>query len=130
MAGHKIDFSKVNILPNTSLPHHLLDKIRVPESRSMLMDILFNAYFNHGLNIGVKETLDVVLHDNQFTELVDEIVLLNESKNTSPDLAHNQLVWKNNSNVVPSFRINENMLNGLITTDKWMNFLKKLNFTN
>jgi hypothetical protein len=124
-AGYCFNASGIQVLPNTFLPHQLLYAIPAAKSRSILMDIFFVAYFEKGLNIGLAPTLETILQENHSPDLPEHIPSEEILFSAHPNAIENQEYWKSESNVVPSFRIQGNLLNGLISPEQWKKFLKK-----
>lgn len=77
-AGVSIAFERIEVMPNTARAHRLLDSARrqlAPAQLELLIEQLFLAYFQHGVNIGDPDTLLTIGREHGIDEpsLVDAV---------------------------------------------------------
>lgn len=57
--GFDFDFHKIEVMPNTIASHQLI-KLTPPEKQEEIIDALYKAYFDEGINIGdINELLNI-----------------------------------------------------------------------
>ena len=66
--GLKIAFDRIQKTPNTRQSHKLIASLKCPVKQNELIDVLFEAYFIHGKDIGDKKVLTAIARELQLSQ--------------------------------------------------------------
>lgn len=107
-AGVKLNFDKISLAVNTTLSHRLI-ALAPPESKSAVVEAIYKAYFEEGLNIGDIETLvslgtTVGMEPNKLRCQLNSDAALNEVMNDASS------AWRRGINRVPLFIFNHKVV--------------------
>lgn len=104
IAGIKLDFDKIDLAPNTMLSHRLI-ALTPEKSKSAIVEAIYKAYFEQGLDIGDIDTLvfvakSVGLNSTKIREQLSGDAGLYDV------LAGETFAWLNDVTSVPFYIIN------------------------
>ena len=107
-AGVKLNFDKISLAVNTTLSHRLI-ALAPPESKSAVVEAIYKAYFEEGLNIGDIETLvslgtTVGMKPNKLRCQLNSDAALNQVMTDASD------AWRRGINSVPVFIFNHKVV--------------------
>lgn len=79
--GFDFDFQKIEVMPNTLASHQLI-KLTPSEKQEAMVDAIYKAYFDHGINIGdIKELLEIAEQQGLDREKVQQQLTNHSKKN-------------------------------------------------
>jgi predicted DsbA family dithiol-disulfide isomerase len=104
--GLKIAFERILKTPNTRMSHKLIASLDSPIKQNELVDVLFEAYFIHGKDIGDKKVLTEIARELQLAQ--DSL----ESNDATDSLVVSQEEYAAGLGVtgVPAFIYNDRLL--------------------
>lgn len=115
-----LNYHLIDRIPSSRLAHHMVS-LSPKKYQTHLALLIFEAYFNQGLNIGSPDILNAIAQN-----ISDEIPKAEEGHIDSPlsgtPLANSREITR----LIPTIRLNEIItLPGLQPTEIWMNYLRR-----
>lgn len=125
MAGVKLDFENMPLAVNTTLSHRLI-ALTPEQNKSAVVETIYQAYFEDGLNIGDVETL-VNLAKSFGFETLQLRQQLNGNAALAEVMAESKTARQQGINSVPFFCINDRIsVNGSQSVEVFLQALQQV----
>lgn len=120
-----LNYKKIDRIPYSVEAHRLIELINDPQLEWEMSLAIFEAYFEHGLDIGDRDVLKHIAENTKVPQSIITQFYISEDGKIATDQKLIE-IKKEYVSVVPSLKFNNAIwLNGLQSDDVWINYIRR-----